>query len=993
MVLADGGDGLVQQLGVAVVCVLHVERNRASVVDSPEHREEFQVVHHAGAERYVDGLFPFFIPIEILAVHHAKPRFQQVELGGPGQAPPAPGAPSPPSANASGWWRWTAARSWSRGGGASAFGPEAVAMAVADGVPLLLSVEVDEAAGTLRVWENGQLNVDLTDVLWSGTAVGDLTLGEAVGGADAGLANRIAALALFDTVLPEDQRLAVEDRFSDQYAAGQRGTPVVRLASPGDNHIFPGPLANIPLRVEVPRSDAPIVRVEYLLGGGGEEVLTEVTVDAGIDPDDEEAMKVFEQVWYGVPGGWYELKARATDMAGQASESAVSLVQVRAPVGAGGGGSTGGGWGGGSGGGSGSTGGAGGTGEGGGNGADTEGEPNPDDIDGDGLSNEYELKNGSDPELKDSDDDGLDDNIDAVPYDNAFDKWERQAVPRYAVIETGEMTPDRINDHGFVLGYVGADAASTENKEWYLWYDGSWDDHRIDPGGPIQSIALTGSKEIPVVGSYKSGETDGKATYDAFAYYTGSGTTRTLAQPGNPCSGSVVGWSFAAGAVDGDGLILGSGGYTIELTDSEGNLMVSSVWGGVTWPGGWVETPECPEDGEGKEPENKDPNCWDAVMSAKQSLADKQENVEEVRRTLTSGADPLIVETVVETKLVNVAEAEDAVKDAEDALNDPDGDDPCGGTDAFELPQIVCETTIERTAVFRDKRRGMWYKEMDSVSGVVDAVNLVPTQPEIAQLHHVDWKVTDDGEGECPRKKGDKTFAGRGVWVTHNDKDGTQKDQVTYLYDGGSAYKAGNQIKAEDGHSHFDFVFEPDLRALVGPETANGYGQGAQGQWVNGELHPWQEMTGGYGVEYRKRNTSEMIIGKVSKDGGGQVGGILLPMELVPLDANGVPEKTYRGLQVSMPAPEIDLANVKVQSVSMVDGQLTANVLVAGTTRSDLCDTLPGDDGTIDSVQIWMNGDSEGTTETLPTIGLTDPKLSYSGDPTNPYPWVGTFNE
>ncbi len=53
-------------------------------------------------------------------------------------------------------------------------------------------------------------------------------------------------------------------------------------------------------------------------------------------------MKVFDQVWYGVPAGAYTVKARATDMAGLASESAVSLVQVRAPVSAGGGGSTGG---------------------------------------------------------------------------------------------------------------------------------------------------------------------------------------------------------------------------------------------------------------------------------------------------------------------------------------------------------------------------------------------------------------------------------------------------------------------------------------------------------------------------------------------------------------------------------------------------------------------------------------------------------------------------
>ncbi len=75
----------------------------------------------------------------------------------------------------------------------------------------------------------------------------------------------------------------------------------------------------------------------------------------------------------------------------------------------------------------------------------------PDDIDGDGWTNEYEARMGTDPENKDTDGDGVPDPDDRIPY-MAEVSSAPVAVPRYVVIDLGEgAKPRMLNEHNEVL--------------------------------------------------------------------------------------------------------------------------------------------------------------------------------------------------------------------------------------------------------------------------------------------------------------------------------------------------------------------------------------------------------------------------------------------------------------------------------------------------------------------------------------------------------------
>src|SRR5690606_28431528 len=95
---------------------------------------------------------------------------------------------------------------------------------------------------------------------------------------------------------------------------------------------------------------------------------------------------------------------------------------------------------------------------------------------------------GTPPEDADGDldGDGRPDSKDWIPYDPRVDAWDATGTPRFAVIETGDFIPWRSNKHGMVLGYIGAQP--TVHAQWYVWYQGEWQDNKLD----IQSLDASG---------------------------------------------------------------------------------------------------------------------------------------------------------------------------------------------------------------------------------------------------------------------------------------------------------------------------------------------------------------------------------------------------------------------------------------------------------------------------------------------------------------------
>jgi len=117
------------------------------------------------------------------------------------------------------------------------------------------------------------------------------------------------------------------------------------------------------------------------------------------------------------------------------------------------------------------------------------------DSDGDGLSDLEEKELGSDPHEKKSDDDDLEDGIDADPVDPVVN-WERVADSRFAVVTLG---PAATNSYFLGIGNKG-DVLDYTNGAIRYWKDGAWSNLAIGSRelGGVYGGVIQDSGEIVV---------------------------------------------------------------------------------------------------------------------------------------------------------------------------------------------------------------------------------------------------------------------------------------------------------------------------------------------------------------------------------------------------------------------------------------------------------------------------------------------------------------
>jgi Pretoxin HINT domain len=127
-------------------------------------------------------------------------------------------------------------------------------------------------------------------------------------------------------------------------------------------------------------------------------------------------------------------------------------------------------------------------------------------------------------------------------------------------------------------------------------------------------------------------------------------------------------------------------------------------------------------------------------------------------------------------------------------------------------------------------------------------------------------------------------------------------------------------------------------------------------------------------------NSSHLAVGSTNSD---EVA-LFVPVEFVALDAAGNPTEEPNGLRPSMPSPIVDMSCVVSNLAIDSTGQLRGRVTISGTVTSALCDTMPGPEGQIDEMQLYVNDDETATATIQLNVSKTE-GTAFS----KPYPYVG----
>jgi hypothetical protein len=111
-------------------------------------------------------------------------------------------------------------------------------------------------------------------------------------------------------------------------------------------------------------------------------------------------------------------------------------------------------------------------------------------------------------------------------------------------------------------------------------------------------------------------------------------------------------------------------------------------------------------------------------------------------------------------------------------------------------------------------------------------------------------------------------------------------------------------------------------------------------------------------------------------------------MALRAVDTDGkLKHPEAASMALSAPSPIVTISQLNVTPNS--DG--TTSVIIQGSVRSDLCDTIKGAKGVVDRVNINVNGGSEPVAVLKLNEGLTWTKGEVQGNLRAPYPYAGTF--
>ena len=199
-----------------------------------------------------------------------------------------------------------------------------------------------------------------------------------------------------------------------------------------------------------------------------------------------------------------------------------------------------------------------------------------------------------------------------------------------------------------------------------------------------------------------------------------------------------------------------------------------------------------------------------------------------------------------------------------------------------------------------------------------------------------------------------------------------------------------------------------DLTRMQDDYTAYDY---SKGMWANGRLYPWSELIQGggglvFGKHYGEGNTlpgredgqpmhingDGVAIGTATKlDEDGEpiaVGALLLPLSLRAVNPDGT-LGGHMEFKTSMPSPVLDVSNVQVTTLDVDDnGAITATVQIDGELTSSLCDTIPGADGEIDELDVYVNGSEDPVT----TIPVDVQKTKDVNSLIAPFPFTGTYS-
>ena len=174
------------------------------------------------------------------------------------------------------------------------------------------------------------------------------------------------------------------------------------------------------------------------------------------------------------------------------------------------------------------------------------------------------------------------------------------------------------------------------------------------------------------------------------------------------------------------------------------------------------------------------------------------------------------------------------------------------------------------------------------------------------------------------------------------------------------------------------------------------------GLWADGEVQPMHKLISGY-----ERYTNWSYY-DVSRDGmiasTAYIGTqrrmlLLIPMTTREILADGSIAPAGNGVQASMPSPVFGatvaadgsaqgtmscaLQNIRV----LADGSVLGDLQVSGSLASKACDNVRGEKGTITQAQLWVNG-----ADTAQATITVQPSKQTSGTRVRPYPYAGTFD-
>jgi hypothetical protein len=112
-----------------------------------------------------------------------------------------------------------------------------------------------------------------------------------------------------------------------------------------------------------------------------------------------------------------------------------------------------------------------------------------------------------------------------------------------------------------------------------------------------------------------------------------------------------------------------------------------------------------------------------------------------------------------------------------------------------------------------------------------------------------------------------------------------------------------------------------------------------------------------------------------------------MQVDLVVVDSEGNPTDIPASPTRSLPSPVIEAQAPVISNLTTNEsGDLFATVTVAGKISSDLCDTLPGADGSINTATLYVNDSDEGID--FPVLVNKHPGTTFG----KPFPYIGTFS-